>query len=123
MGIMSAIAAFSSTTLALLVADRWGRRKIFVTGAIWQAGVLFIMAGSGMAQPVTFSLKALISSMVPLYQLGFGFGSSSVQHVIVAEVPHQTLRDKSQQVAGVVNSIMAYVRSLSCILTLGRAVY
>ena len=107
MGIVNALAALVSTLLAMFVTDRWGRRVIFITGGLIQTAAMFAMAGLGSVTPTTFSLGAGITSMVPLYGLGYGFGSSSVNHVITAEIPHQRLRDKTQRIAGWLNNLTA----------------
>lgn len=108
MGIVQGVGAVVATTAALMVSDRWGRRPIFLSGAIWQSAVLFIMGGcAASSKAQTLGMRRFISALPSIYGLGYGFGSSSVNHVLTAEIPHQSLRDKTQRIVGVTNNICA----------------
>lgn len=105
-GIIHGVGAIVATTAALAVADKWGRRNIFLFGAIWQTIALFVMGGVGMAEQ-TLTVRRFITAIPSIYGIGYGFGSASVNHVITAETPHQSLRDKTQRIVGVTNNISA----------------
>lgn len=104
MGIVTSLAGLVGTMGAMLVTDRFGRRLIFCSGGIIQSFALFTMAGLGLRDQ-TQSVGSAISAMVSIFNLGYGFGTSSVNHVITAEIPHQRLRDKTQRIAGWVNNL------------------
>lgn len=109
MGIVNALASIVSTGLAMLSTDHLGRRFIFCVGAAIQMVALFSMAGLGMVVPSTPAIGVAIVCMMTVYGLGYGYGSSSVNHVLIAEVPHHTLRDKTQRICGWMNNLIAYV--------------
>jgi MFS family permease len=107
MGIVNALAGIVSTGLAMLTTDHLGRRFIFCLGAAVQCVALFAMAGLGMVVPSTHAIGVAIVCMMTVYGLGYGYGSSSVNHVLIAEVPHHTLRDKTQRICGWTNNLTA----------------
>ena len=63
MGIVNAVAAMVSTGAAMFATDRYGRRLIFITGAVIQTCALFSMAGLGMVSPSTQSIGEGITAL------------------------------------------------------------
>ena len=106
MGIINQLVGFFGTGTAMLITDKVGRRFIFVHGAVWQTAAMFTMAALGTVQPTTMSLGRGIIAMIPVYGFGYTMGSSSVNHVITAEIPHQSLRDKTQRIVGFMNNLV-----------------
>lgn len=113
MGIVNGVAGVLSTLLAMFYTDRIGRRTIFLTGACIQSVALLVMGGVSCLSPMTWAGGVVVSSMLPIYGLGYGFGSSSVNHVLTAEIPHQSLRDKTSRLVGWNNNLWGFLVSFT----------
>lgn len=91
--------------LALMVyMDKVGRRPLIMTSALVQSACLLAMASTGLMKPVVNQAGTnFIVACVLLFNTSFHTGFASTIHAIIAEMPEQTVRAKTQIVAQITN--------------------
>ncbi|KAK7727103.1 hypothetical protein SLS57_003137 [Botryosphaeria dothidea] len=88
------ISVFSPITTMLLV-ERVPRRKMFVSFATLAAAALLTMGGLGCANPLTLPIRRGIMSMLLFLSYVRMCGFSANANLIVSEVSHLSLREKT----------------------------
>ena len=85
----------------MLYLDKIGRRKMIIACSIWQACVLAIQGGVAVNVPVSSPRVHMIIACNLLFNASYNAGFSSAIHALVAEIPQQRLRAKSQLMSGI----------------------
>ena len=102
--LIGSIIGFLGNIVVMVYMDKFGRRPLIMSSALVQAACLLAMAATGLQKPkVSQAGTNFIVACVLLFNTSFHTGYASTIHSVVAELPEQTLRAKSQLVANIVN--------------------
>lgn len=103
MAIINNALSLVACLLAMFLMDKVGRRQLYIGCVLMQAVFLASLAGTGMQSPQTHTSMAYIVACIPLFNFFFNSGYASSIHALVAEIPEQRLRSKSQFISGFAN--------------------
>jgi SP family sugar:H+ symporter-like MFS transporter len=102
--LIGSVIGFIGCVFVMIYMDKLGRRPLIITSALVQSACLVAMGGTGLQKPaVTQAGTNFIVATVLLFNTSFHTGFASTIHAIVAELPEQTVRAKSQIVAQIIN--------------------
>ncbi|OJJ07360.1 hypothetical protein ASPVEDRAFT_56765 [Aspergillus versicolor CBS 583.65] len=107
--IISSVLNLVAVLLAMVLVDRLGRRYTLFLSYSLQALWMYVLAGlGGMAHPTTTSRNTIVASFM-LYTIFYNAGGGSIPYLLGAEIPHASLREKTQSVGTAWNVIWAFV--------------
>ncbi|KAJ9154933.1 Hexose transporter HXT13 [Pleurostoma richardsiae] len=95
--------------VALLTADKLGRRYMLFIGSFVQTAALFTMGGLGLQSPPSFGHKGGEVAMLVVFGAGFLYSWGPITYVVTTELPALRLRDRSQRVASMMNIFMNFL--------------
>lgn len=102
--LIGSVLGFVGCFFVMIYMDKVGRRPLIISTGLFQAALLLCMASVGLMQPqVNQAGTSFIVASVLLFNTSFHTGYASTIHAIVAEIPTQTVRAKSQLVAQLIN--------------------
>jgi SP family sugar:H+ symporter-like MFS transporter len=102
--LIGSVIGFVGNLFVMIYMDKIGRRPLIITSALVQASCLLAMGGAGLQKPaVTQAGTNFIVACVLIFNTSFHTGYASTIHAVIAELPEQTVRAKSQLVAQIVN--------------------
>ncbi len=102
--LVGSVLGFVGNIALMIYMDKVGRRPLIISSGLFQAACLLVMASTGLMQPsVNQAGTSLIVACVLLFNTSFHTGFASTIHAIIAELPEQSVRAKTQIVAQLVN--------------------
>ncbi|ORX40108.1 general substrate transporter [Kockovaella imperatae] len=102
--LIGSVIGFLGCVVVMVYMDKFGRRPLIITSALAQSAFLLAMASTGLQKPkVTQAGTNFIVACVLLFNTSFHTGYASTIHAILAELPEQTVRAKTQLVAQITN--------------------
>ncbi|EEU38099.1 uncharacterized protein NECHADRAFT_48029 [Fusarium vanettenii 77-13-4] len=93
--------------VAMLVIDKWGRKKLMLIGALAQ-GICFAIASAGLAVGTKPS-QAIAVTAIFLYHVFFGLSFLSIPFCYPSEINSQRMRNVGSSVAMIANWAFVYV--------------
>lgn len=102
-----------SCLLAMVLVDRWGRRKIIFFGCSIQTTSLFLMGGLGTVSNPSISVRSGVVFAMCMLTFGFTTGWAPTSHTLSAEIPSMRLRDITYRSASIVNILTQFTVTIS----------
>ena len=102
--LIGSVFGFVGCIFVMVYMDKVGRRPLIMTSGLVQACCLIAMGGTGLMKPaVSQAGTNFIVACVLIFNTSFHTGYASTIHAVIAELPEQTVRAKSQLVAQIIN--------------------